>query len=273
MERYVNIWLIVPLLCSQEHELLIFIKRHSVFFNNGGRAILKVSGSLENKPTKLLQDENIHLIQKPDSSLYEAWNQSLDYLESIKIKADSYVAFLGLDDTICYKFCDVATRFSGLDIDFIYGDIYSELGQRFRRGRPALQPLLFNNYNEYVFDVFHPGMMNRWKSISSFRFDESFQLAADLDFYIRVSKSQNINSQYIGIIQAIVGADGISNSVVAKYIYMREWVLIENKLGVKILKKSTRTTWLIRLSSVPIVYNIVRKIYWGIVGKKNIEKC
>ena len=271
--KYKNIWLIIPLLNDQNQELVAFIDRHMFFLNSGGNILFKVSGFLDKSIASCLNIESrsIILIQKQDSSLYDAWNQSFQYLDGVNIDPNSYIAFLGLDDVLCSRFCDKVVIIISADVDFIYGDIYSRLGERYRKGVPATQPLLFNKETTYVFDVFHPGMMNRWGTISNFKFNSKFQLAADLDFYIRISKSKEINSKYIDTIQSIVGADGVSNAITSKNIYKKEWEIIERDLDVNILTKSIRMIFLTNISGFTMFYRVFRKLYWTLLGRKNIN--
>jgi|APSaa5957512535_1039671.scaffolds.fasta_scaffold04766_4 hypothetical protein len=271
-DKYKNIWIISPMLGCQGCELITFIERHIYFLNDGGNIVVKVLGLLDKEALDSLNIKGVVLIQESDHGLYEAWNQALQYLISINISPDSCITFLGLDDTLCQNFCESVAKNMDKNIDFIYGDIYSRLGNRYRRRYAERTPLLFQKKSKYVFDIFHPGMMNRWGLISSFKFDQRYYLAADLDFYIRLSESHNITYLYIDGIQSIVGADGISNDVNAKEVYKKEWEMIEDKLSVEIVKKSNRMTILSVISKNKTLYKLIRDLYWKVVAKRKF-KC
>lgn len=266
-----KLYIILPFLECESSLAVNFLDKHKWFINNGGFIVLKCGGKVNGAILNFLNTNTI-LLEYADISLYSAWNQSLDYLKELNIDNNSYISFLGLDDILCQNFCESVAKNMDKNIDFIYGDIYSRLGNRYRRRYAERTPLLFQKKSKYVFDIFHPGMMNRWGLISSFKFDQRYYLAADLDFYIRLSESHNITYLYIDGIQSIVGADGISNDVNAKEVYKKEWEMIEDKLSVEIVKKSNRMTILSVISKNKTLYKLIRDLYWKVVAKRKF-KC
>lgn len=264
-----QLWLVVPLLSKQTHEIQPFINQHQWFFDQGGKAIFKISGAVDRDFASQVSSPNIHLIQIPDKSLYEAWNQSMDFLQNMGIDESSYIIFLGLDDVWSENFFRQAMNLIKQHkcLDFIYGNSRHLFHGRYLDYTSPVNPALFGADN-FVFDVPHPGMLNKWGSIFNQRFDTQFKLAADFDFYIGIAQQGNISFLKIDIVQAVIGADGVSNGATAKSTYLKEWKLIEAKRKVKLDLQIWRTRLLALLATQPYLFQIMRKLWWAVKAHK-----
>jgi len=268
-QQDVDLWLIVPLLSNQTAEIADFIKQHQWFFDDGGNAIFKISGVVEHDIMPIFSSQNIHILQIPDVSLYEAWNQSLDYLQRTKIGEDSYISFLGLDDLWSKEFIIQAVKiiFEQKKVDFIFGNSRHLFHGRYIDRESPEHPALFGE-NDFIFDVPHPGMLNRWGAISTYRFDTNFRLAADFDFYIGVTLAQKPIYKKVNCIQAELGASGVSNGPNAKKIYLEEWKKIKNKREVELNLNLGRTKIVEFLSRWPNLFQKIRRLWWLITTEK-----
>ena len=268
-EDFKKIWIITPFLHNELPNLESFLESHKWFLTKGGKILLKSDGRIDQKQLDHLIGTGIVLIQKPDISLYDAWNQGMDFLLSINIDLDSYITFLGLDDRLSNDFCRKTIEAVKNDpkIDFIYGNGRSTLNGRYKDLAVTNKPALFNGA-EYVFDVLHPGLMNRWSTIRDQRFDINYRLAADLDFYIGITQRQQVIYKHLSVIQAIIGADGVSNNAKALNIYINEWTSISKKRGVFLRLDQRRMYFLRILSKFPRLFFILRRGYWSVTAKK-----
>lgn len=262
-------WLVVPLLSKQTHEIRPFINQHQWFFDQGGKAIFKISGAVDRDFASQVSSPNIHLIQRPDTGLYEAWNQSMDYLQDMEIHESSYIAFLGLDDVWSENFFSRALDLikQQKNIDFIYGNSRHLFQGRYIDFASPIMPALFES-DHFVFDVPHPGMLNKWGLILNQRFNTQFKLAADFDFYIGIAQKRKVSYKKINVNQADLGATGISNGPKAKSIYLKEWKQIEKKRGVKLSLQLWRTRLMALLAMHPYLFQIMRKLWWAVKATK-----
>lgn len=258
-----KIWIIVPLLKHQEKEISSFTRKHNFLNKKNIFLLFKISDN--NRSLRINKDERIHHLYQQDSSIYEAWNQALSYLSDQLLEHD-YITFLGLDDQWSEDFFNKANsviEHQKPSVDFIYGNSIHSYGNKIIKRISPTKPTIFGK-NNFSFDVPHPGMLNRWKIISSLRFDTNLQLAADLDFYIRVSLNNDIVYHYLRCTQATLGAEGISNGPNSKTIYLSEWKIIESKHGIKLRIKPYRTKLLAFISKWPKIFTILRKFWWSI---------
>jgi hypothetical protein len=264
-------YIIVPFMSFELPLTSDFINKHSWFIENGGKILFKVGGFIENNlQSNLKKNKSIILYEKKDFSIYNAWNQSLDVLDSLNINKNSYVIFLGLDDILkedyLRKACDVVENSN--KFDFLYGDFQSVLGNYHRNFKSKSNPNIFKK-NNFSFDIPHPGLLNNWNLIRDYRFNEDYKLAADFDFYLRISLKKNVNFKYIPLIQATLGANGISNSYKAKSIYLKEWheISLKNKVDLDLDLRRSRIINL--LSRFPLLFSFFRNLYWKLVATKN----
>jgi len=191
----------------------------------------------------------------------------MDMLESQPLTNDCYVAFLGIDDTIREDYCLAATRIAQppAQPDFIYGDALNVSHGRVKYQVSPLMPKLFGK-NDYLFDVPHPGLLNRWETIKKFRFDARYQLAGDFDFYIRIASSMDVTYAKVPKVQATIGADGMSNSLKALEIYPREWAMIASSHQVTLAVPRFKIALVRAIATVPPLFNLLRRLSWLIRG-------
>ena len=262
-------WLIVPLVSKQVDEIQPFIIKHQWFFDHGGEAIFKIGGSVAPDVVAQVCNPGIHLVQLPDPSLYEAWNQSMDYLRDMEIDENSYIAFLGLDDELSKEFFRQVVNLvrQNNHFDFIYGNSRHLFQSRYIDHESPINPALFG-INHYVFDIPHPGMMNRWGAIFNERFDTRFKLAADFDFYVGIAQKGDVTYKKLNVIQANLGASGVSNGSKAKSIYLKEWKQIENKRNIKLDLQLWRTRFMALIAVQPYLFQVLRKLWWALKAPK-----
>ena len=265
---YGGIWLIVAVVASDYPNLPVFLDKHRWLCAGGGHLLFKAASIVDDPLAKIIAAAGCELLQVKDSGIYDAWNQAMDMLESTTLTNDCYVAFLGIDDTIREDYCLAATRIAQppTQPDFIYGDALNVSHGRAKYQVSPLMPKLFGK-NNYLFDVPHPGLLNRWETIKKFRFDVRYQLAGDFDFYIRIANSMDVTYAKMPKVQAIIGADGMSNSLKALEIYPREWAMIASSYQVSLAVPRFKIALFRALATVPPLFNLLRRIAWLIRGR------
>jgi hypothetical protein len=267
-----KLYIISPFLNSEKESVIEFMDRHKWFTDGGGSIVLKCAGDAD-KSILGLTNENIILLECDDVSLYNAWNQAFDYLLTSGIDNSSYVIFLGIDDILLPDYIvgavNVIANIEG--IDFIYGDAVFVKNGRYLRKNGKNNPVIFSRSSIYSFDINHPGMLNKWSIINKYRFDVTYQLAADFDFYVRISHNEKIIYNYLPKDQAVIGLNGVSNSINSKCIYFKEWCMIENKNNIIIEKGGVRFRVLKYLSKYPYFYKILHNALWMLKSKKTLS--
>ena len=268
-QLFQDVFIVVPLISNEFNDALIFSNNHSWFTKKQGKILFKIGGKINKEQLNLLKNKNHYIFEKDDFSLYNSWNQAMDFLSLKEINDSSLVIFLGIDDYLNEAYLDnvISSFKTKNNIDFLYGDVKSVLGNYSRVSKSNPRPNIFKK-NNFSFDIPHPGLANKWSTIKNYRFNEEYQLAADMDFYIRISKDKIINHEYIPIIQAAIGANGVSNSYKAKSIYLREWKLIAIKNNVDLDLNIIRPRLKNLLTKIPFLFFIFRNIYWRIYGTK-----
>ena len=231
--------------------------------------MLKASGSVDQLLSEFVRSAGGTIRQTKDSGIYDAWNQAMDFLQSTSLDEDTYVAFLGLDDELNRDFCNEVARIAidGGKPDFIYGNSRCILNGRFKDQTSPSFPSLFAK-DRYVFDVPHPGMMNKWGAIRNYRFDTRYKLAADFDFYIGIAQRRDVSFTHVQKIQAMIGTDGMSNNASAIEIYIREWGLIQSRRNVVLVVPTWRLKILQMVAAVPFLLKPLRRLSWIVRAKK-----
>ena len=265
---FADIWLIVAVVASDYPNLPVFLDKHRWLCAGGGHILFKAASVVDDPLANIIAAAGCTLLQVKDSGIYDAWNQAMDRLESTTLTNDCYVAFLGIDDTIREDYCLAATRIAQppAQPDFIYGDALNVSHGRVKYQVSPLMPKLFGK-NDYLFDVPHPGLLNRWETIKKFRFDARYQLAGDFDFYIRIASSMDVTYAKVPKVQATIGADGMSNSLKALEIYPREWAMIASSYQVSLAVPRFKIALFRALATVPPLFNLLRRIAWLIRGR------
>lgn len=262
---YQNIYFLVPFLAKQQNELIDFASAHQWFLDGGGNIFFKSTDHISDQIVTALCGDQVTLHVEADRSIYEAWNQCVHALSKHNLTDDHQVTFLGLDDVLSEEFCRAAatTAASEPDLDFIYGNSRHDLnGTAYLHQSPS-NPKLFGHSN-FLFDVPHPGMFNRWGTIKNYRFDTQFRLAADFDFYIGIALERNLKWKKLDLVQATLGGEGISASLNSKQIYLKEWAIIEAKRGVKLHSNKLHTSVTALIAKNPTAYKWLRQAWWKI---------
>jgi len=257
------LWLIVPAFAKDVSAVSGFLKNHKWFLQNAGHILIKMSATQDSTKNEKEVPLGTTFIWQSDTSVYDAWNQGIEYLEGIAFGDDRYVAFMGIDDCLSMEFISQASSLINREprLDIIYGDtIHRYRGMTFRRTAPKVSRLF--NADSYTFDIGHPGVLNRWELVKGRRFDCSLKLAADLDFYIGISQAQTVQAKKVDSIQAVVGSEGISNTPSAKLIYECEWNAIEQKRGVSIDRHRSWAFIAGLIARSPRLFEVIRVIVW-----------
>jgi hypothetical protein len=255
--------IVVPILPNDEIHLTVFLKKHSWVKKYNGIILVKSQGDLSISAKELILSHNYLFFEKKDSSLYDAWNQALDYLLNIKLNKNFYLTFLGLDDEINIEFISYNIKEIELcNYDFIYGNSISIFKNKKRVILSSSKPKLFSS-GPFQYDIVNPGMLNRWSTIKEFKFNTNYSLAADLDFYIRISLFRDVNFLFTPLIQSIIGSDGISQTPKSNHTYKIEEEKISKELNVIIVSDKYRGLFLRALSSYPNFYRYFRNLYWS----------
>ena len=263
-----NIWLIVPFTPTVCNVLPSFLNKHQWFYTGGGNILFKSAASIDQKTARMITSAGCKLTQTEDSGIYEAWNQAMDTLEKQHLDIDAYVAFLGVDDEINEIFCLSVANLAKQSSkpDFIFGDAKYRLHDKCKTRHSPVNPRLFGK-NDYLFDIPHPGLMNRWGTIRPFRFDLSYKLAADFDFYIGVAQSTLVSYQKIQAVQSTMGADGMSNSLEALDIYPREWSQIAARRQVHLAVPRLKIALFRKIARFPMIFHLLRRMAWQVRGR------
>ena len=223
-------------------------------------------GSTDETVSAISKCRNVRIIKStPDSGIYDAWNSALPDCHG------DYIAFLGIDDLPQGLFCRKAKTYVDGAISppaLIYGDVVVVRGDR-QRLKVTPENLRFVETDVPVMDFAQPGALNHRKLFDGNQFDLSFRLAGDLDFYIRVKALlRRFGTLKIAETQAVIGADGVSNSAKAYSVYCEEFSAIELRQGVNF--GSLRQQY--RLKSVfgyvPAFHDFLRNISWRLKSSR-----
>lgn len=273
-ENFDKLWMVVPFLPADADSLVSFLDRHRWFCEDGGHILFKSAAeNIDIHLRSTIESAGCELVASRDSGLYDAWNQAMDTLASKALTPCGYVTFLGLDDTLCEPYCQTVARLasSGAGPDFCFGDAEHMLHGRIRYQPSPPHPRLFGADN-YVFDIAHPGLMNRWGTISKYRFDTRYQLAGDFDFYVGITRRVQVSYLKIPEMQAIIGAEGMSNSIAALEIYPREWSLISSTRKVKLDTPRLKIALFRVIAHFPLAFNSLRRASWFIRNSQSLHR-
>lgn len=223
-------------------------------------------GSLDNTVRDLASSGAHVVCSEPDRGIYDAWNKALPFC------AGSYVSFIGVDDVPRRAFYEEARRRSGLDgraLQLIYGDSVLRLG---RRERLVIAPLTLKltAENDIVFDMPHPGALNNRALFEGARFDPSYRLAGDLDFYISVRRKINGAVLKIPQVQASIEASGLSRQPAAANIYETEYKRIETERGVS-LGYGTSLSLKKAIARFPSMFSLLRDLSWLLRARRIVR--
>ena len=142
-------------------------------------------------------------ISEKDNGIYDAMNKG------IEIASGDYIQFLNASDTI-YKLDtiqNIVNQITDNTIDVLYGNIIIERINEFQYMQPA--PLeTFKNR----FPIYHPSTWVKTNILKNIKFDTSYKIAADFNFF-RTIYYNNYIFHYIPLIFVVFdGMYGISST-------------------------------------------------------------
>lgn len=178
-----------------------------------------------------VKDARLRWISEPDEGIYDAMNKA------IKKSAGEWLYFLGADDLLKNNrvLQDVFEKGTYENVDFLYGDVYSELLKRNYDGPFDEEKILFSNichqsifYRSTVFEVV--GFFNT-----------RYPLFADWEMNIRCFENNSINIKYKNIVIADYAGEGAS-TLNSDLDFLRNFLFVHNierlnRVGVQSMKK------------------------------------
>lgn len=251
---------ILPVLSHEAPDIPKFIKSNR-FLLDADKFMVWVKS---NKELSIGLPDNFNLIVMEDRSIYEAWNQAIDAIES-RYNKNFWLCFVGLDDFLSQDFFNMFFNLKNKNKNNFYfgdGSFQSPSGIRIRKIKD--HPSLFSNLESIKWDIFHPGSVQHSSIFINQRFSIKYKLAGDFEFYLRNSILGKIHSQKIHVNQVITSMTGISNRPRAKLIYIKEIKELEAKFNVKIL--DNKNIYIEKLKAFFLMSSIgsyIRKIYWN----------
>jgi glycosyltransferase involved in cell wall biosynthesis len=228
--------------------------------------LISDGGSTDGTVNRLVANNRIKIIKSStDQGIYDAWNYALDHTSG------DYISFIGIDDRPGGKFLESAKEYCNkiqINPALIYGNAIIKRGRRTRLKRPSAR-LDFFETDSLVFDFVHPGALNHKDIFKTNRFDPSFRLAGDIDFYL----GSKLELRRIGIkkleeIQVTVGATGLSNGPDAYSIYYDEFKRIGKKRLIDFSTLLARYSIRRSFRHVPTIFSWARDLSWLINSQK-----
>ncbi len=142
-------------------------------------------------------------VSEPDNGIYDAMNKGLE------IATGEYVQFLNSSDTL-YTNKTIHQIIDQIPInlpDVIYGNLI--IDKEFEQ--VYMKPAPLDNFI-YRFPIYHPSTIVKTNIMKKHKFNESFKIAADYDFFRKIYY-QKASFYYIPIIFSIFeGINGISST-------------------------------------------------------------
>jgi hypothetical protein len=259
MTMQANIYIIIPVLEYNSQELDKFLYNNQFLLK-----IPKVKILIKTTKQAAISNEYIINVHQPDSSIYQAWNQSISELISFEHKYNFYAIFCGLDDVLMENFFTKAQAFMSAKPDIIFGNIEVLVDNNIKFLKSNPYSSMLKNSEKKKWDIFHPGMFMNGRLFQQFSFDENYQLAADFKFFVEVSNRLDFTNQYIGETQALINLNGISNKPNARSTYLRELEKIASECDVEIVGFNT----LLEIIKMKILSSwcgdYIRRIYWAL---------
>lgn len=154
-----------------------------------------------------------------DNGIYDAMNKAIDHLKS------DFVIFLNAGDYFADEYV-VKNIFSNLDclnIDIMYGNYY----RYYLNYRKKILPYNLSSMNK-SFITSHQAIFTRTKLLKSRKYDTSYKMCADYDFYLDMY-IQGKKFKYVDVCISYFEIDGISQ--VSSKISQEEVFCIRKKFG------------------------------------------
>lgn len=156
--------------------------------------IVKDAGSTDSTIDILSQYKDIKLVQKPDTGIYDAMNQAMDY-----VTGDIFT-YLNSDDFFSDEWVleRVAAAFNQKDIEYIYANVnFVNSDQLVIRNWNAVDISQYKN--KMGLQVPHPGMFMKYKFWITHRldFDPSLEISADFAMQQKLFKIKEGSFKHI----------------------------------------------------------------------------
>ena len=147
------------------------------------------------------RDPRVHIISEPDKGIYDAMNKGIGAARG------KWILFLGSDDRLHDpQVLKVFAGTPGLEtLDMVYGNVVSPSYKGAYDGEFGLRKLLRRNMPHQA--IFYKRSL--FGSIGGYTIH--YRGYADWDFNIRCFKDSRVRKQYIDLIVAYFGADGVSS--------------------------------------------------------------
>ena len=140
---------------------------------------------------KRYKEHLAYWVSEPDDGIYAAWNKALTHASG------KWIVFLGSDD--CFVDNHVLSDLMGLadtNIDFVFGK-HALIAITGVVVNVCGRPWNFAQMKQWM-SVSHPGALHNRKLFEVFgKFDESFKIAGDYEFLLRVAMHKRINSRFL----------------------------------------------------------------------------
>lgn len=175
-----------------------------------------VDGASQDNTIQLIQDNlgefstKTTIISEPDTGIYNALNKG------IKAATGDVIGFLHSDDFIQNNqvISSIAASFSNPNLDGIYGDlnyVSAENHEKIIRkwtGKPFRQSRL-----KWGWMPAHPTLFLKKEIYQQHgKFDETFRIAADYDFMLRILKDSKLTFLYLPIVFTNMRLGGVSSA-------------------------------------------------------------
>jgi len=224
-------------------------------------------GSRDNTLSQFENIKNIRIIRSgPDQGIYDAWNRVIPACRG------EYIAFIGIDDEPQLPFlCAAKKRFeAGSMPGVIYGDARFRSGSRYQSAMYPKTPSLFED-DRPEFDIAHVGALNHRSLFLSHKFDSTYRLAGDLEFYLRIRYLiREKGYLHIPLIQAIIDANGVSRNPRSVTLYLNEFARIKQALEIHLDYPYIRLRILSLIGGWPWLYKKLKAITWLMKRGRNV---
>ena len=138
--------------------------------------------SIVNGYIQLFAEKNIdyRIISEKDSGLYDAMNKAAD------LSNGEWIIYMNAGDTLLDG--SVLKDVSGMltdDINILYGDILLADGGKYKLHKSGDIELI-----NHCFPVMHQSCLTRTEIMRKYRYDTSYRVSADYDFFLRLYNSK-----------------------------------------------------------------------------------
>lgn len=157
------------------------------------------------------------VVSETDSGIYNAMNKALNYA------GGEWLLYLNAGDYLCnYDVLEKVSAYGALDAGVIYGSCYYEMHGLYKKIMPAELP-----YIETAMAFCHQSTFIRRELMQQYRYDESYRIAADYNFFLKVYRAGVVMTQ-IPVAVAVFALGGASTGGDINRSYEHSRVRFEN---------------------------------------------